>query len=232
MAAQPPNLVVRQHFVAFLDVLGFSEMVESDFLDQGQGNLAKLFRCHQSAAVIFRDDVNCQIIQFSDSIVVAMPYDAARFEWFAARVADYQRLLLDERLLCRGGIAVDQHFSNGSFTFSVGLVRAYRVESQSARYPRVVVSPDVLSLVYPNREAIPAFLVKEDDGLFFVDYLGLTRNRKPALLGNAVSELVSSLSAHTNPSVREKGHWLAAYSDAVLQTHLRIPRFVGRRVRD
>jgi hypothetical protein len=121
-------------------VLGFSEMVEADLLDQGGGNLAKLFRCHQSAAVIFRDDVNCQIIQFSDSIVVATPYDASRFEWFAARVADYQRLLLDERLLCRGGIAIDQHFSNGSFTFSAGLIRAYRVESQSARYPRVVVS--------------------------------------------------------------------------------------------
>lgn len=231
MAAPLPNLVVRQHYVAFLDVLGFSEMVEADLVDQVQGNLAKLFRCHQSAAVIFRDDVNCQIIQFSDSIVVATPYDANRFEWFAARVADYQRLLLDERLLCRGGIAVDQHFSNGSFTFSAGLIRAYRVESKSARYPRVVVSPEVLSLVYPNRESVPAFLVKEDDGLFFVDYLGLTRNRKPVLLNTAVSELVTDLSAHSSPSVREKGHWLAAYSDAVLQTSLRVPRFVGRRVR-
>lgn len=206
-------------------------MVESDLVDQSQGNLAKLFRCHQSAAVIFRDDVNCQIIQFSDSIVVATPYDAARFEWFAARVADYQRLLLDERLLCRGGIAVDQHFSNGSFTFSAGLIRAYRVESESARYPRVVVSPEVLALVYPNRDKIPAFLVKEDDGLFFVDYLGLTRTRKPALLKTAVTDLVSSLSANHSASVREKGHWLAAYSDAVLQTDLRVPRFVGRRVK-
>ena len=100
MATQAPTLVVQQHFVAFLDVLGFSEMVAADLLSQRQENLTKLFRCHQSAAVIFRDDVNCQIIQFSDSIVVATPYDPARFEWFVERVADYQRLLLDERLLC------------------------------------------------------------------------------------------------------------------------------------
>ena len=172
MVAQPPALVVRQHFVAFLDVLGFSEMVEAGLVDQGQGHLAKLFRCHQSASVIFRDDVNCQIIQFSDSIVVATPYDATRFEWFAARVADYQRLLLDERLLCRGGIAVDKHFSNGTFTFSAGLIHAYRVESKLARYPRVVVSPEVLALVYPSRGVVPRILVKEDDGLLFVDYLG------------------------------------------------------------
>lgn len=232
MAAPTPNLVVRQYFVAFLDVLGFSEMVESDFLGQSQENLVKLFRCHQSAAVIFRDDVNCQIIQFSDSIVVAMPYEAARFEWFASRVADYQRLLLDERLLCRGGIAVDQHFSNGSFTFSAGLVRAYRVESQSARYPRVVVSPEVISLVYPNKSDIPSFLVREDDGLLFVDYLGLTRKRKPGLLKSAIEELVAELSQNASPSTREKGHWLAAYSDSILKSSLQVPRFSGRRVHD
>jgi hypothetical protein len=231
MVAYVHNPVVRQHFVAFLDVLGFSEMVESDTLGQSQENLAKLFRCHQSAAVIFRDDVNCQIIQSSYSIVVAMPYETARFEWFASRVADYQRLLLDERLLCRGGIAVDQHFSNGSFTFSAGLVRAYRVESQSARYPRVVVSPEIISLVYPNKKNIPPFLVEEDDGLLFVDYLGLTRNKKPALLKRAIEDLVSNLSRHASPSVREKGHWLAAYSDSVLKSNLRVPRFIGRRVR-
>lgn len=231
MAAAPANLQVRQHYVAFLDVLGFSEMVEADLGEETQGNLIKLFRCHQSAAVIFRDDVNCQIIQFSDSIVVATPYDAARFEWFASRVADYQRLLLDERLLCRGGIAVDKHFSNGSFTFSAGLIRAYRVESKAARYPRVVVSTEVLELVYPNKDNTPSSLIKEDDGLLFVDYLGLTRRRRPALLRTAVTELVQNLSVHSSPSVREKGHWLAAYSDAVLHTTLSVPRFVGRRVR-
>lgn len=230
MVEPDQNPAVRQHFVAFLDVLGFSEMVESDLLGQSQENLVKLFRCHQSAAVIFRDDVNCQIIQFSDSIVVAMPYDPRRFEWFASRVADYQRLLLDERLLCRGGIAVDQHFSNGTFTFSAGLIRAYRVESQSARYPRVVVSPEVISLVYPNKIDTPSFLIAEDDGLLFVDYLGLTRARKPKYLRNAVEEIVSTLSSHSSPSVREKGHWLAAYSDSVLGSNLRVPRFIGRRV--
>lgn len=230
MAQAPANPNFRQYFVAFLDVLGFSQMVAAELVDQGQGYLAKLFRCHQSAAVIFRDDVNCQIIQFSDSIVVAMPYDGARFKWFASRVADYQRLLLDEGLLCRGGIAIDNHFSNGSFTFSAGLIRAYEIESKAARYPRVVVSPDVLDLVYPNRNTDPSFLIKEDDGLLFVDYLGLTRRKRPTLLQNAVRDLVARLSTHGNPSVREKGHWLAAYSDAVLRTRMRVPRFVGRRV--
>jgi hypothetical protein len=113
---------LKQHFVAFLDVLGFSHMVKSDLENGDLAFLSKLFRCHQSAAQIFRDDPNCTITQFSDSILIARPYDAEGFEWFAKRVAEYQRLFLQEGLLCRGGIAVDRHFSNGSFTFSAGLI--------------------------------------------------------------------------------------------------------------
>ena len=230
MAHGPIQHELRQHFVAFLDVLGFTEMVAKDLSGDRQENLSKLFRCHQSAAVVFRDDPSCTIIQFSDSIVVAMPYSAPHFEWFATKIAEYQRLLLDEELLCRGGIAINKHFSNGSFTFSAGLIQAYKVESKSARYPRVVVSPEVLDLVFPDRTQDPPFLVREDDGLLFVDYLGLTKQKKPKHLARTIDAKVTELASSGNPSVREKGLWIAAYSDAILGTSLSSPRFVGRRV--
>jgi hypothetical protein len=230
MVAQNRIVDVKPHFVAFLDVLGFSEMVRSDAESGDETFLRKLFKCHQSAAVVFRDNAHCSITQFSDSIVVAMPYESNQFRWFATQSAKYQRLLLDEGLLCRGGIAVNKHFSNGSFTFSAGLIQAYHVESKTARFPRVVVSPDVLSLIYPKMDFTPPFLVREDDGLFFVDYLGLTAATRPAALREAVADIVQRLSRSSNASVREKGQWIAAYADAVLQTNHRVPRFSGRRI--
>ena len=225
MLKKNEELDLKQHFVAFLDLLGFTQMVEEDLRGAHQKNLSKLFRCHQSAAVVFRDNVNCSIIQFSDSIVISMPYSAEGFEWFVSRVANYQRLLLDEHLLCRGGIAVNKHFSNGSFTFSAGLIEAYKVESKVARYPRVVVSPDVLDLVFPNKSDMPKQLTKEDDGLFFVDYIGLTKSKKPTQLKRNIASIVSNLAENQNSSVREKGLWLAAYSDSILATQLSSPRF-------
>jgi len=221
---------LKQHFVAFLDVLGFSEMVSEDVRGEKQANLEKLFRCHQSAATIFQDDPNCAITQFSDSIVISKPYLASDFSWFVARVAEYQRLLLDEELLCRGGIAVNKHFSNGTFTFSAGLIAAYKVESKAAKYPRVVVSADVLELVYPTWPARADFLIEEDDGLFFVDYIGLTRRRRPKKLVASISAVVSKLTKSGQPTLREKGLWLATYADAVLGTELQVPRFRGKRV--
>jgi hypothetical protein len=221
----------KQHFVAFLDVLGFSEMVQADTQNENQTFLARLFRCHQSAGNIFRDHPDCAITQFSDSIVVSKPYEAQGFEWFVKRVAEYQRLLLDEELLCRGGVAVNKHFSNGTFTFSAGLIVAYQVESKAARYPRVVISKDTLDLVFPNRTGIPPFLIEEDDGLFFIDYLGLTKNTRPQKLMRSVRMVVQRLLANSEPTVREKGLWLASYADSVLSTSLAVPKFRGRHVK-
>lgn len=222
---------LKQNYVAFLDVLGFTQMVESDIKSGNHAFLSKLFKCHQDAGHIFNDDPNCSITQFSDSIVIAKPYDANSFDSFATRVAQYQRLLLDNGLLCRGGIAVNKHFSNGSFTFSAGVIEAYRVESQAARYPRVVVSADVIDLVYPDQKKIPSLLVKEDDGLLFIDYIGITKAVRPAKLKSSVQHLVTELLAGKTASIREKGLWLAAYSDSILGSNLRLPKFSGRRIK-
>ncbi|WP_186082868.1 hypothetical protein [Burkholderia gladioli] len=221
---------LKQHFVAFLDLLGFKEMVAADIAGEKQQYLAKLFRCHQSAAVIFKDDPACTITQFSDSIVVSKPFDPGSFSWFVRHVAEFQRLLLDEGLLCRGGIAVNKHFSNGTFTFSAGLIDAYLIESSFARYPRVVVSPDVIDLLFPDREGIPASLVEEDDGLFFVDYIGVTKSRSPKKLIASVSAIVNGLLMSGKPSVKEKGLWLALYSDSILPTNLKRLKFSGRKI--
>ncbi|PIF37757.1 hypothetical protein CLV01_3467 [Delftia sp. 60] len=226
MADSLTGVNLRPYYVAFLDVLGFTEMVNQDSKGSKQENLKKLFRCHQSASSIFRDDVECSIVQFSDSIVISMPYSAEKFVWFMKRVADYQRFLLDEHLVCRGGIAVNKHFSNGTFTFSAGLIDAYRVESKSARYPRVVVSKEVLDLVFPNGKKAPKQLIEEDDGLFFIDYIGMTKNKKPKHLIEAIEIVTRDLVDSTNASVKEKGVWLAAYSDSVLNTNFSRPRFI------
>ena len=221
----------KQHFVAFLDVLGFKEMVSDDLKNDTNKHLLKLYRCHQGAAEIFHNDPTCTITQFSDSIVISKPYEAAAFEGFVRQVANYQRFLLDEELLCRGGIAVNKHFSNNSFTFSAGLIDAYTVESNAARYPRVVISPDVVSLVYPEGIKSSSFLVEEDDGLWFVDYIGLTLTKRPKRLNEAVSNIVGQLSRSVSSSVREKGLWLAAYADATLATKLKQPKFKGKRIK-
>lgn len=224
------TIELKQHYVAFLDILGFSEMVLSDVGSENQPNLTRLFRCHQGAASIFKDDPNCTVTQFSDSIVVAKPFDKNGFDWFVSKVAEYQRLLLDEGLICRGGIVVNKHFSNGSFTFSAGIIDAYQIESTIARYLRVVISRDLIELIFPDQYEYSKFLIKEDDGLVFVDYLGSFRERDSEKLISSVYDVINRLMISKVSSLKEKGIWLSNYSDAVLGTKLTPSKFVGKNI--
>lgn len=209
---------LKQHYVAFLDILGFTEMVRSDVISPNQPYLRKLYRCHQSASRIFSDDPQVTITQFSDSIVVAKPFDSESFEWFAKKIAEYQLLLLEEGLLCRGGIAVNKHFSNGSFTFSAGLIDAYHVESKLSKNPRVVISSDLTALIFPDTDDYPSYLISEDDGLVFIDYLGISKN--PERDAESICKIARELMSSKSTSLKEKGLWLAGYSDAVFGTGL------------
>lgn len=216
---------LKQHYVAFLDILGFTNMVKTDITSEDQPYLRKLYRCHQRASHIFSDDPNISITQFSDSIVVAKPFESGSFEWFVKKIAEYQNLLLKEGLLCRGGIAVNKHFSNGSFTFSAGLIDAYDVESTLARYPRVVISSDLIELIFPDTSAYPDYLIIEDDGLVFIDYLSFSSDSREAI--ESIRKLSSELMSCQSTSLKEKGLWLAGYSDSVLGTSLAPSRFKG-----
>ena len=165
---------LSHHFVAFLDLLGFATMVEDAAERHGQGrsSLLRLREVHEQTRARFERMQGYTLFQFSDSIVVARRFERHLLQEFLSVVADYQRSLLERRLLCRGGIAYGKHFVDGTFLFSAGLIAAYRLEQAVARYPRVVVSSDLLSLVAASPADLAGLpLLKEDDGVAFVDFL-------------------------------------------------------------
>jgi hypothetical protein len=87
-----------------------------------------------------------------------------------------------------------------------------------------------MELIFPDKAAPPSILVLEDDGLYFVDYIG-SDLRKRRQLTTSVTTVVTTLIMSPDSAVREKGLWLAAYSDAVLGTALSLPKFRGRKIK-
>lgn len=162
------------HFIAFLDILGFSNMVKSDFESPTQNKtfLNKLFEIYKYTSNLHESSLGLNIIQFSDSIVLSVPFSEESFSQFISVIATYQYDLFCEGIICRGRIASGKQFLQEGFLFSNGLIEAYMIENEIAKYPRIVVSTDLIELIYKNGEIdknIP--LIKENDGLFFVDFL-------------------------------------------------------------
>ena len=72
------------YFVAFLDLLGFSDMVKFDCESPSGSELymKKLFDIHEQTLKNHKSNTGLEIVQFSDSIVLAMPFFKDNFQSF------------------------------------------------------------------------------------------------------------------------------------------------------
>jgi hypothetical protein len=198
------------HFVAFLDILGFSDMVEQDCSGPSADAvyLPKLLGVHKTAFAYARKFVGAKVTQFSDSIILALPYSPAEFAGVLDHVAVLQQTLLQDGILSRGGLSYGKHYSDEEFIFSDALIRAYKIERDRAIFPRVVVDDDLLDLLGPLASNPPLSLIREADGACFVDYL---RKMMPDVARTAVSDATANWQK-TPVRVREKMRWLRDYA--------------------
>ena len=205
------NISLEYNLVAFIDILGFSEMVKSDIESPIKTDkyLDRLYRVHKRTEDIKNEGLEVNIVQFSDSVVLSMPYKPENLKGFIEIISKYQFDLFCEGILSRGGIALGKHFYKEGFMYSLGLIEAYKIESQISRFPRVVISWDLLNLVYPSND-IPSeiLLIKENDGYYFVDYL---IHHGDEAVDKYLSMILSQIDKIENASIKEKYIWLAEY---------------------
>jgi hypothetical protein len=204
------SIIFKYHYVAFLDILGFSDMVEKDCSGPSAAAvfLPKLHTVHKMALAHARKFVGAKVTQFSDSIILALPYNPAEFSAVVDRVAILQQALLQDGILSRGGLSYGKHYSDEEFIFSDALIRAYKIERDRALFPRVVVDDDLLDLLSPLPDNPKPALVREADGACFVDYL---LSMKPDEARIAVSYATANW-LKTKVRVREKMRWLRDYA--------------------
>jgi len=187
-------------------------MVKSDCESPNDSEkyMDNLFEIYDHTRNLHNTSSELDIIQFSDSIVLTMPFSKDQFLFFLKMIAKFQYNLFCKGIICRGGIAYGKHFAKEGFLFSAGLINAYNIEKEIARYPRIVVSNDLIELIYKNGDLVEgAPLLREYDDAIFVDFLENTD------LNEAVDELklILEKTEPTNTSVKEKQRWLSEYFD-------------------
>lgn len=218
-------LELQSHFVAFIDILGFSEMVRLDCESSASPkHLQVLYESHVKASSLFAQDLDAGLIQFSNSIVFSKPFNLDALPGFLKSIGDWQQSLIFNGLLCRGGVAFGKHFVKDKFLFSKAMIDAYRLESAKARFPRIVVSEDLLQLASSVISIDELCLRREDDGAVFVDFLRTDSAETKAKLIASVSELLADIEKASS-AVQEKLRWLARYADHSLDTKIAVPQF-------
>lgn len=190
------ELKYENRLVAFIDILGFKDIVKQSENDPAKIkllysvlNYLKNWEASEKWNLRFveiEEDAqkkgveNFDIIgktnstAFSDSIVVSVKVDNNANEMASTLIANLAyigAILLEKGILFRGGLTIGNivHRENGT-VFGQGLIDAFNLESNNAKYPRIILSDKLLKdLNYPlerkrNRYPYHQYLERFEDG--------------------------------------------------------------------
>lgn len=204
--------------VAYVDILGFSNLVETDANSAVPRNLERLVAALGAA----RDKGTLAPyapLVFSDSIILTAEMSPKAAVGLLSATRELQREFVLRQILVRGAISFGKHYQSEIAVYSEGLVRAYRLESTRARFPRILVDPQLWDWLSNHPDTTPetlsaarAVLAVDRDRMKFLGYLepaDLPQHK--ALIDPYMAE-PSKLAAST---ILEKVQWVAEYHNHV-----------------
>lgn len=156
------------HFVSFVDILGFKDMIE-EYQKNPQStllqDLKKAFEAslNQTKNVLRKVKDNfLQYKLFSDNFSAAIPFFESKedylhqFGLITILLQNYQYSMMSNGFFVRGGISDGDYFANDDMIFSGALVKAYNIESKIADCPRIVVDKEIIdNILFLKEEEIP-----------------------------------------------------------------------------
>lgn len=192
---EPYNLPVIPHqnyeerIVAFIDILGFSDLVA-----HSSGDIHSLCRLTSALDEFYNllweyeaDGMKSSFAftQFSDSIVVSALADSSdSFAMIQQLLCGIMTLAFDYGIFVRGGIAKGQLLHDETMLVGPAMVEAHRLESKVAIYPRVILSEElkidfdegVAKYIeeHTSFNTIPGqdlIFSQDDDGWWYLDYI-------------------------------------------------------------
>jgi len=161
------NLVdTEPRIVAFIDILGFSAIIEeydsniySNILNELHDTLEMAIKTSIENKTDLKDKTdlkeNLEYRMFSDCICLSLPYIEfendfhIQFLSLANIVNVYQLFMMQKGFFVRGGISMGSFYADKNMIFSGGLVNAYKLE-QSAIYPVIAIDQTVLERLKKN----------------------------------------------------------------------------------
>lgn len=205
--------IQKQCAVAFIDVLGIKNKIESD----SKWALYWMWMFYKNIMNEIKNNNQIKVRIFSDNILICEEIDEKNPE-----IAIYEVLSVIEKiefeqfkmgaLFLRGSFVVGNLHYSENFVYGPALLKAYGLESKTAIYPRVIVDDSVLKNIKIEKN----FISLDDDNVYFYDYLRayITKNRDSSfdklsrLSGNI---LVNLQSKNITESGIKKMDWLINY---------------------
>ena len=226
-----PKITTSCYIVGLLDILGAKKELNNArsalmFINSLNRNyhLLDSIKTSGKSNMILNDKVIIRI--YSDNIIFAQKSinKAPLFDFFMIRLymAEYQLLLLSNGLLSRGFITQGNLYINDSFIIGSALVKVHEAEKDIAKYPRVVIDPQLMRYLPDQIHQYPfppdPFLKKDRiDGNHFLNYYQALILENEKIWHRAlfdVSYVISEKFKLSNQETFPKLYWLVKYHNS------------------
>jgi len=225
----------RERVTAFIDILGFRKKVNESSHDHEKTlRICSALKFLTYDYKKYNDFCNStdefvksgrRVTAFSDSIVISYPKKEETMVFLLLDVMLLQAHLAFLGFMLRGGIVCGKLFHSGNIVFGPALVKAYELESKAAIYPRIIIERKYLEEydfnmqylhpklceVHPNlkkRKHLAHLVKKDNDGLYYVDFLLVCRSEIIEKLLILCDEMLNSTE---EPNEIGKVNWLINY---------------------
>ncbi|MDQ1209766.1 hypothetical protein QE380_002689 [Acinetobacter baylyi] len=195
------NFEYEERIIAFIDILGFKALIEETNTNSQENNneaIAKLISIYRNIKRLLLKQVEelieeVKVTSFSDCLVISLPVNQkdGLFDLALALLHFQGEIFNKFNVLIRGGITHGKLIHQDDFLFGPAMNRAYELESQFAKNPRIIIDPDLLNakFQYLKNQTDPeeidelkneleslfegdfSILKHDQDDYYYIDYL-------------------------------------------------------------
>lgn len=222
------------HYVAFVDVLGFKNILKNTKLITRYFNIVK--NISENIMIpeylkSFKSEIYSRVT--SDSIIWAIPADnIKKLQVLCAWLAHFQSQCAIQGIWIRGGISRGPFYKEDNIAVGQALVDAYELEQNDAKYPRIILDPRIIAhqkydrkqffeqmgdLVFNITNSGELRSLKLQDSVF-IDYLGYFLGDQDLKKRKELKKIISNLkkSLYSKQQFYEKHVWTKDYFLEVL----------------
>lgn len=181
----------EERLVAFVDVLGFKNEIEKKSINPSTGieNEDSTNNIYDFITLLHNDFVernasshsSYRVTQFSDSLVISYKLtEQASVFWTLMSLLYLHIDAINHGLLIRGAITYGKLVHDDTHLFGPAMDEAYKIESEVANYPRIIVNKELIEIARNNPNSsntpeqeelyIKKLLKLDSDGFYYVDY--------------------------------------------------------------
>ena len=236
----------NEHFVAFLDILGFKSLLNNTRCD----DIYSIFEVLHKKTNSRRNQNGVEIEAYrhikhtilSDSVIVYIRSDID--DAFAALIdicnkLQYSLANREKPILLRGGIAVGELFYENDIIYGNGLSSAYLLENNLAKYPRIIFTGETLKkglentkYMFVDMEGISKPYLEDEDALYFTDYLSpdfWDNNKLIDYYDKLINLCEYQLNQAIEDSLRMKYIWLKKKIEKAIEVHSGVANYYKKK---